>query len=584
MPVLPVAFYTQLGYGYNLCSQACIAMATATLTAHKPASAKAVAVATGTNHGEPIGFTDLIRMGAHYGVKLTYYGKADLAWARRMIDERRPPILLIDYRQLSTRPNKSYTAAHFVVAIGYNETSFILHDPLQTAGHFIVPAADLEKALNTPSQISGYTNRPNQAVYPSELTVPMTISLDFTTGFNLDFTGFGFPGGPDRLSIFKDTGAVRIPLDISMDTGNEDVELALDRIQPYLDKFAVNGLTPVFVNGHELWGEGKNFDWERMRDITWPNYVSEWQRWEDGFIEANRRVLESLVRRYRGKKYFQMGNQSDAFVSDSVYIPPKIYGRIYRRWHALVLSFPDCIPMTAGFSSGAGIAIEYLLLAGITTIPDVIVCVHPYEKRPAGYAGLINGDSLEAYFAMLRSRFPSVQFCVTEFAGIRGALPFDDLARFHDAFWKTTAALKIPAIAYPGIRGMHGCEGPTENGMVIAGSQGQTIIGIAQKHEAGQTVPDVPTEPPMPAAAPYKLRNVGSSGVRLRTKPGLTQEQLGVLYDGQTVWPMAEVVTITESDPRTGRIVTYRWRHFMTGGRDGYIAVAGNGLSITLEP
>ncbi len=563
MIVLPVAFYTQLGHGYNLCSQACIAMQAATLTNHKPAHAKAVALQTGTDHGEPVGFADLIRMGAHYGVKLTYYSKADIAWVRRMIDERRPPILLVDYRQFSQRPNKAYIAAHFLLAVGYNETSFILNDPLQTAGHFIVPMSEFEKALNTPSQISGSTNRPNQAVYPSELTVAMTT----ITGANLDLY---HPLNP-TADTFVQSGlkAARLEYNVSrakqfegIPHGNTDRTAASRFYKPYVTTLRAGGVRVFGCLTHVTFGEGE------QHGFVWP-VVRENDNEMRRFINMHVSFCEPIIAEYIGLiDDWLIGNENDAKPADaraSVSLKSTQYGAWARELSAMIRRVnPRARVWVGEFVGGAGDAIAYLKASGLQPSEYDGISLHPYDM-----------SSLKSYLAAWK-QFTKKPLAITEFGPLgspaeQATWNTDQIFNMIESYTKTAMNAGVEVLA------KYSWANTMDNGYGIVDASNQL-----RRDSRNRTLLDIliqpmitpPIQPPQAVDSPIRLMNIGSGGIRIRESAGLSGKIVGVLHDGQAVEPQLETL---QADG-------YRWRRFIAGGVNGFVAVEGNGIRLTLKP
>lgn len=135
MTVLQVPYKSQLaptaGYSNNDCGPTCIAMMIA-------ATGNDVTVDSLYQHPSIRGQTGLLSISSlqavakSYNVPLTF-NKLNPDSLRQQIDSGRPVFLLVDYRpivvaNLNCVPTQGWYG-HFVLAVGYDAASFIIHDP-----------------------------------------------------------------------------------------------------------------------------------------------------------------------------------------------------------------------------------------------------------------------------------------------------------------------------------------------------------------------------------------------------------------------------------------------------------------------
>lgn len=117
----------------NDCGPACLAMIINALGA--AATTDAVFRRTGAPPEGYVSMAQLMRVGESYGVPMEYRKGWALGELRAMLDLGRPLIALVHYAAFSElQPGIStqspFKGPHFVLAVGYEDTSVIVHDPL----------------------------------------------------------------------------------------------------------------------------------------------------------------------------------------------------------------------------------------------------------------------------------------------------------------------------------------------------------------------------------------------------------------------------------------------------------------------
>lgn len=105
-----------------------------------------------------------------YGIRLLNKSSGTLAWLRERLDSGQIAILLINRFYLPFYPKKHIP--HFVLAVGYNDDSFIIHDPLLYEGYKTVPDADLRNAWQDPRPPEEQFNTSFQALYTEASLMP----------------------------------------------------------------------------------------------------------------------------------------------------------------------------------------------------------------------------------------------------------------------------------------------------------------------------------------------------------------------------------------------------------------------------
>lgn len=147
MVILPIPHVTQQGNTLrNDCAPACVAMLVHALTDQRPSVAAIAA------RGKPNDFVTLDGVKAllrGYGVPAEDVYTADANWYKAQIDAGLAPIGLFAYHVLPAPV--AYRWAHFMVVIGYDDTHFYVHDPLQLSGPWALPVADFVRGISTRS-------------------------------------------------------------------------------------------------------------------------------------------------------------------------------------------------------------------------------------------------------------------------------------------------------------------------------------------------------------------------------------------------------------------------------------------------
>lgn|SRR5574341_1528584 len=156
---LDVPWMSQLGagadYGIGDCAEACVAMVLRFLG--KPIeSIDQVSMAAGL----PRGFTvsawwDAVRAAGMFGVVLEHAHSQKLEQLISELHAGRPVIVLLNYQSIPIplRSSATYNNGHFVVAVGCDEQSLLVHDPYWPAaqqGSFLrYTRADFDRAWST---------------------------------------------------------------------------------------------------------------------------------------------------------------------------------------------------------------------------------------------------------------------------------------------------------------------------------------------------------------------------------------------------------------------------------------------------
>lgn len=133
-------------------------------------------------------------------------------------------------------------------------------------------------------------------------------------------------------------------------------EEALHFYAPIIDSLRAEGITPIIVATHQLWGEGRGFDWTRMS-------ADDWNRFTEGYLIALTRVAQ----RFEGKGIvWQIHNEEDQASEAAVGVPAHVYGNLFRKaYTAIKASDHSARVIVGGIVSGTGAGVRYFRDTGI---------------------------------------------------------------------------------------------------------------------------------------------------------------------------------------------------------------------------
>ena len=119
----------------NDCGPACLAMLLSGLGI--AASTDAVFQHCGARPEAYVSMAQLLRAGEHYGAPLEFRAGCGLGALRGWLDQGRPLIALVHYGAFSelapgVSTQSRFTGPHFVLVVGYDAHSVVVHDPLWT--------------------------------------------------------------------------------------------------------------------------------------------------------------------------------------------------------------------------------------------------------------------------------------------------------------------------------------------------------------------------------------------------------------------------------------------------------------------
>jgi Papain-like cysteine protease AvrRpt2 len=93
-----------------------------------------------------LGFKDIIRLANQLGFNAYSHTPCPLEVIRGFLDELLPVMCLLDYKQFNPA-HVGNNFSHFAVAIGYNETHFLFHDPYEAGPNYSIANAQLQDAM-----------------------------------------------------------------------------------------------------------------------------------------------------------------------------------------------------------------------------------------------------------------------------------------------------------------------------------------------------------------------------------------------------------------------------------------------------
>lgn len=586
---LKVPWFGQLLLGgRNLCGQACAASLVHALTSHRPANARVVAQATGTDDGSFTSIGELLMILRRYGIEATNTTQAALAWYRTQLAAGKPCIGLVDYKSLRGITGYAYEYAHFVVVTGIDDIrkTVTILDPL-TRRHDI-PTAVFETAISTPSKYSATgTNYPFQAVVPTTLTAEVESSSSMKLGgFNYDIF---HPNGAPPPTLVKNTGYARVEFKVSRAAGhhsNRDIDVAVSKYAPYLRALMAAGIRPLITMTHVTFGEWRGagaYNFAAMATASVSQYFAgsgEWQRYKGESMPFFEACITKLIAAIGDGWDVQFANQMDGDerITDSVRIPAPIYGDLFAHFKARVRAHSRNIKVVSGgHVTAANVAADYIRTSGTAGIADA-VALHPYLKTANSYP-MAGHDSLEAYLNTIRQATGSTPLWISEFGGFRDNRPLAQINSYCRAFKAVTDARNIPVMFYAIGDGMDGCRGGYAGGNVLQATNGTLIDALSS---AGTTPP--PPAPPAPPSPDFG--EIQHDGEFVLTPAGVLNVRNRPATSGSTIVGTLKVgVPVTVYSARV-QASGYVWCpvEYKAGSRltSGWMAVSGGSWSVSV--
>jgi len=220
-------------------------------------------------------------------------------------------------------------------------------------------------------------------------------------------------GRPAPASLGK-LGWLRFGYNVSQARGSEDIDKALQRYLPLMEKYRKAGYRIIFVTSHQTYGEGKSqyWPWSQMTDSKWR-----------GLRKRFTRMMQAIARQWAGRDIvgaWQIWNEPDSLAAvASVPMSAHNYGALFAEAQQAVRSEDSRVKIiTAGFNSGpqsgSAYARRMLRVVPADAQPDGIA-FHPYGRGVNGhpYYALFGhiDESVWAYSAVL----PEKPLWMTEF-------------------------------------------------------------------------------------------------------------------------------------------------------------------------
>ena len=220
-------------------------------------------------------------------------------------------------------------------------------------------------------------------------------------GINLDV--LNRLGAPDPSRLGEMTYA-RLPYNVSMGRGSQDLNAAYDTYAPYIDALLNAGKRIILVYTHQTFGEGAGYVWPQMTSDRWRELSA---RYSD--------FVRQIAQQFRGRiAVHQIWNEQDAppNASASVRMPAADYAGILSRAIEAIRTVDATTPIiTGGHTGGPGNGANYAR-STINAMRDDLrpdgIAVHPYGRGPdpsSKYAifGHID-ETVASYGAILPNR------------------------------------------------------------------------------------------------------------------------------------------------------------------------------------
>lgn len=184
-------------------------------------------------------------------------------------------------------------------------------------------------------------------------------------------------GAPDPARL-GDVTYVRLPYNVSMGRGNQDLDAAYDMYAPYLDRLLAAGKRVILVYTHQTFGEGAGYVWERMNSGRWRELGA---RLGD--------FINIIVRQYESRGVIaahQIWNEQDAptGAAASVRMNAEDYAGILTTAIQAIRSEDRVTPIiTGGHTGGPGNGVAYAKQT-LSVMPSGVrpdgIAAHPYGR------------------------------------------------------------------------------------------------------------------------------------------------------------------------------------------------------------
>ena len=350
-------------------------------------------------------------------------------------------------------------------------------EPLEPHGRTLAKVGQNEQwvQLRLPDGKSGYSaawfleafTRDDTVLFPG--VNPVGVNLDARHAL----------GTPDPSRLGK-LGWIRMAYNVANFRGSEDIDAALNRYLPLVERYRRAGYRLIFTLTHQTYGEGKDhfWPWHGLPDDRWQQLIN-------GFVAT----VERIARQWAGRglvDVWQVWNEQDANngAPASVPVPTHHYAALLRQT-SQVLRAVDSQPriITGGHIGGplrgAEYAREVLSQLGSAVAYLDGIAVHPYGRGttpgpPYAPFGHID-ESVRAYVPLL----PDKPLWITEWGVLdRPDDPPQEIANYATSFITHLRGRYPGRIAcmiwYAWAQGMH-------NGYGLVDSQGRPRSPLTER-------------------------------------------------------------------------------------------------------
>jgi len=263
-------------------------------------------------------------------------------------------------------------------------------------------------------------------------------------GVNLDV--FHPQGTPNPTRLGGNIGWVRFGYNVSNFSGSEDINAALNRYLPLMQRYRDAGYRIIMTTSHQTYGEGKQefWPWHDMTDAKWITLT-------DRFAD----MMGRIVQQWAGRDLisaWQIWNEQDAPIGIAQASVPMLahnYTRMFARVYQAIRSADKKVQiLTGGFTggpvNGRNYAEQVVENLPSNAKPDGIA-FHPYGRGVNGHPfysrfGHIH-ESIQAYSGVM----PNKPLWITEWGVLDR--PDDDIV---DITQYATTFVKYLKAQYPG--------------------------------------------------------------------------------------------------------------------------------------
>ena len=375
------------------------------------------AVTTAANQQGDNGQTQsqLVNAASAFGLKMDGAQGYTLDDLKRFLDNGQPPIALVKYANLPDRVDKAATGGHYVVVVGYDDTTqrIFINDP----DYFPGTSGGFRKAYSYETWMSAWGGFAPGEPFNFSLIYPTNVRLFDTVPWGKSLTGVGMgnpqPLTPNELKAIADSKVEAVKL-LTLPDPVQAQQLITDvrRVRP--DMFIVARLFFSVDSNNRV-------------PFTPQDFVD--------FVDAGMKAYYDA-----GVRYFEIHNEPNlpnegmgwnwANGAEFGNWFTQVYNLLKKRYPEAKLGYPGLSPQpnVDDFLNGSALAANSADWIG----------VHSYWQQPVDQPpSPMNGDNAGYYWrAKFRSRFPGTMLMITEFSNNSAATSYTEKGQQYAQYYQ----------------------------------------------------------------------------------------------------------------------------------------------------